>query len=111
MSEFLPIYIQKHKWFRIRPITTGFGKRQPYVIGWDSEAFRGHPFLFQFGHPDGHVDLVRVTAKTALDEFVSYIEPIAHQRAYLQQVVIVGWNLRYEYTQLFSSINPLAWED
>lgn len=114
MSEFTTVIVEKPKWFRIAPMLTGFGKRPPYVIGFDTEAYRGAPMTMQFSRPGvgmSETDIVWTKAKTALSDFLEYLEPIAHKHGRSHQVIVVGWNLRYEYTQLFRQINPDAWGD
>lgn len=114
MSEFTPIIVHKPIWFRIAPLKTGFGKRPPYVIGWDTEAYKGTPMLHQFSLPNtsmSETDLVWTNGKDSLSDFLEYLEPIAHDHGRNHQVIVFGWNLRYEYTQLFRNINPAAWAD
>lgn len=111
MSDFTTLIVTKPKWFKLAPLKSGFGKRELYVIGFDSESYKGEPFLFQFAHPSGHVDLVRVTARTALQTFVDYLEAHCREKSHDRQVVVYGFNLRYEYTQLFRNINPEAFND
>lgn len=114
MSEFTPVIVAKPKWFKIAPMKTGFGTRPPYVIGFDSEAYKGSPMLMQFSHPgEGMTDtkLVWTNTKDSLSDFLDYLEPVAHQYARSHQVLVFGFNLRYEYTQLFRQIAPEAWAD
>lgn len=123
MSEFTTAIVRKPKWFKIAPLLSGYGKRDIYVLGFDSEAYRGAPFLFQFAHPDGQVDLLPIgfddrkrwsqkrARETSLDDLLEYLEPITEKcdKAKLR-LVVVGWNLRYEYTQLFSAVPREAFE-
>lgn len=114
MSEFTTIIVQKPKWFRIAPLQTGFGKRQPYVIGFDTEAYNGRPFLLQFSLPNtdrSETVLIPTSGKMALDDFLEFLEPIAKEHGRKEQVIVVAWNLRYEYTQIFRNIHPDAWAD
>jgi len=93
---------------------TGFGNRPPYVIGFDTEAYRGSPMLMQFSLPGESMSetrLVWTNGKNALSDFLEFIEPIVREHGRKQQVILFGWNLRYEYTQLFRTINPDAWAD
>lgn len=114
MSEFTPIIVAKPKWFKIAPMKTGFGKQPPYVIGFDTEAYHGKPMLMQFSLPNTSMpetELVWTTSKDVLSHFLEYLEPIAREYGRTHQIVLFGWNLRYEYTQLFRNINPDAWGD
>lgn len=114
MSEFTPVIVSKPKWFRIAPMKTGFGQRPPYVIGFDTEAYHGQPMLMQFSLPNtgmSETELVWTKPKDALSDFIEYLEPIAHKYGRSHQILVFGWNLRYEYTQLFRNINPDAWAD
>jgi len=113
MSGFTPIMITKPIWFRIKPTTLGFGKRPPYVIGWDTEAYKGRPMLMQFSLPGQSMQetgLVWTTAKTCLEDFLAALEEVALPHARTNQVVVFGWNLQYEYTQLFRMIPPEWWQ-
>ena len=84
MSEFTPDMIVKPEWFALRPLTGGFGQREPYVIGFDSEAYHGSPISLQFSTPDhseGDGDIVWTNGKHALSDFLDYLEPIAKENA------------------------------
>lgn len=105
MSAFTTLIVTKPKYFRIEPKRSGFGDRERYVIGFDSEAVDGAPICLQFAHPDGRCDLIETTADDCLSDFLSYIqeECVGRWRT-KREYVIVGWNLRYEYTQLFRNL-------
>lgn len=117
MSTYIADRIYKPRHFRLRSLSQGRGKRKPYVIGFDSEAHscqlskhsrckeNGKPFLFQFGHPDGHVDLVDVRDQKphdALNTFMSYVWD--HTTRKDTEYIIFGFNLQYEFTQLFRDL-------
>lgn len=113
MSEFTPEMIIKPEWFSLSPLTGGFGRREPYVIGFDSEAHKGKPISLQFStpdHGDGDADIIWTNSKHALSDFLDYLEPIAKEYARKRAIIVVGWNLSYEYTQLFRQLPPQAWE-
>lgn len=113
VSEFLPSVIIKPKWFHIGPSKTGWGPREPYVIGFDSEAYNGSPICLQFSLPDERPEdatIIWTKPNTALIDFLSFLEPIAHEHARRQQIVVFGWNLHYEYTQLFRVLSSNTWE-
>lgn len=126
MSTHLADRIEKPEYFRINHLKMGRGKRRPYVIGFDSEAHscslideelrkrgqkhrrcseNGLPFMFQFAHPDGTCDIVPVSLPTkdkphtALYAFMRYLQPRTQDRSL--DCVVYGYNLAYEYTQLF----------
>lgn len=129
MSGHLATRIEKPDYFSISHLKMGRGKRKAYVIGFDSESHscgllddamqkvgkrhprcgeNGLPFLFQFGHPDGHVDLVDVNLPTkekphtALGMFLEYLKGCTRERGV--EYVVVGYNLSYEFTQLFRNL-------
>lgn len=98
--------IRKPKHFRLGPLRAGRSDRQSYVIGFDSEAERGKPFLFQFAHPDymRRVDLIEVgTEKNAgLAAFFDYLYSFCTRKD--MEYIVVGFNLQYEWTQIFHDI-------
>lgn len=121
--------IEKPEYFGIRNLRMGRGKRATYVIGFDSEAHAcllidkqlqergegrhkrcaesGYPFLYQFGHPDDRVDLVTVprtgTPHETLYAFLDYL--YQHTRKRGVEYVVFGYNLSYEFTQLFRDLD------
>lgn len=107
MSQYLASRIQKPKHFSLTHLTGGASTREPYVIGFDSEADKGYPFLYQFGHPDHSVDLVDVPARgehATLFAFVDHLYDITRTVGY--EYIVFGFNLQYEFTQLFRSLDP-----
>lgn len=136
MSTHLACRIEKPEYFRINHLRMGRGKRRAYIIGFDSEAHscgllddelkktggkhrrcaeNGLPFMFQFAHPDGSCDIVPVPLPTkekphtALAAFLHYLKPRTQDRSL--EYVVYGYNLGYEYTQLFRNLPPDAIED
>ncbi len=94
--------------FNIAPLKSDRGKRSTYVIGFDSEAERGKPFLFQFGHPDEHVDLLEVPNKkwAGIYTFFDYLDRFcATNSAKTTEYIVFGFNLNYEWTQLFRDLS------
>lgn len=88
----------------------GRTEREPYVIGFDSEAERGKPFLFQFSHPvrcpihnvpDDVLD-VSTDKHAGLWTFVDYISE--HCTDKRLEYIIFGYNLQYEWTQVFHDV-------
>lgn len=96
--------IRKPPYFKLSPIKRGRGARPHYVIGFDSEAENGKPFLYQFAHPDGHVDLIDVPWRryASLVEFFAYLRDHCTRKDV--EYICVGFNLQYEWTQLFASL-------
>jgi hypothetical protein len=110
MSEYTAPRIRKPYYFRLSPLTRGRGNRLPYIIGFDSEseqqikAEKGKPFLFQFAHPDGSCDLVDIGLErnAGLEEFCLYI--FDHCKDRNVEYIVFGFNLQYEWTQLFRDL-------
>lgn len=96
--------VEKPLHFRIAPLTSHRTARRPYVIGFDSEAEAGKPFMFQFGHPDERCDIVHVSKKRheAIRSFFSYVRD--NCRGKENEYIIFGFNLSYEWTQLFAEL-------
>jgi DNA polymerase family B len=98
--------------FRIAPLVRGRGKRKVVVIGWDSEqdTETGHPMLFQFSRlgerDDVELRVIPEDPRKALDVFITYVDLTCRQKA--TEYLIFGFNLSYEWTQLFGHlpINP-----
>jgi hypothetical protein len=110
MSTYLPEQIEKPPFFGIRPLMKGRGRRKVEVIGFDTEAEHGRPFLLQFnagGTADDTVliRLDRTDGHACLREFVRYIHDHCTRRD--TEYVVFGWNLLYEFTQLFGHIPEL----
>jgi len=108
MSYYDVARIEKPPFFGIRPLRQGRGKRTPFVIGFDSEGDDSKPFLFQFseqGTTEEESILIDVptTKDAGLHLFMAYIckrlLPRHFSRAH--EVIIYGFNLPYEWTQLF----------
>jgi len=107
MSVYLANRILKPKHFGITHLNTGASKKPPYVIGFDSEADKGYPFLYQFGYPDGSVDLVDVPAKGKYATLFTFIDKLYNSTRHNNyEYVIFGFNLQYEFTQLFRDLQP-----
>lgn len=105
MADYIAERIFKPPFFQLSHLKSGRNaKREPYVIGFDSEAESGRPFMFQFAHPDNRCDILKIPLRThaGLGEFFKYVrnECVRADREY----IIVGWNLAYEWTQLFADL-------
>lgn len=106
MSEHRAERIYKPPFFRLTPLTRGRTERATYIIGFDSEADSedgGHPFLYQFAHPDGTVDLIDVPHNgrryETLFPLLRWIATNCTRKD--TEYIIYGFNLNYEYTQWF----------
>lgn len=112
MAVYTTDRIRKPAYFRIAPLARGRPNREPYVIGLDSEAERGKPFLFQFAHPRGskcpihgvRTDVLDIsTAKHAgLWAIVDYLADHCTRKDV--EYIVFGFNLQYEWTQLFHDV-------
>lgn len=114
MTDILASRIEKPLYFRLAPLLRGRGKRSTVVIGFDTEAVtkagdpdRGMPFLMQFSGPgtdETGTLLVRVPHRehAALRLFVDYLDSYCTRKD--TEYIIVGWNLSYEWTQLFRDL-------
>ncbi len=109
MSDYRAERIEKGRYFTgIRPLKSSRTTRNQYVIGFDSEAENGRPFLFQFSLPD------TIDADAILYEIDP--EPFEAIRVFMRFVhnyctrkdteyLIYGFNLQYEFTQLFQDLD------
>lgn len=106
MATYVASRIEKPKHFRLAPLRRGRGRRSVHVIGFDSEAENGEPFLFQFSRVGTEKDVdLRVIPRrryAALDTFMTYIHDYCTRKD--TEYIIVGWNLRYEFTQVFGDL-------
>lgn len=104
MSVYQADRIEKPKWFRLSPLKLGRTQREPYVIGFDSEADGGKPFLFQFATPDGNCELLPVarTKGDSLSVFLWWLYQHCTNRH--TEYIVFGFNLNYEWTQLFRDL-------
>lgn len=112
MSTYNAERMLKPAYFRIAPLKSGRGKRPVTVIGFDTEqdTDTGAPMLFQFsmvGEPsDVSLRVVADKPHAAIDVLMRYIDEECRSKAV--DYLIVGFNLQYEWTQLFGDlpINP-----
>lgn len=104
MSTILASRVEKPKWFKVSPLAKGRHARKVCVIGFDSEAEHGKPFLFQFALPDGRVDLLDISRRkhAGLYAFAEYLHNICIRKD--TEYLVFGFNLQYEYTQLFRDL-------
>lgn len=109
--------IEKPKYFGIRPSLRGRGKRKPFVIGFDSEADDSRPFMFQFSEQgtdeaDTFVLDVPLDDHAGLKAFMHYIcNRLLGRFGRQHEVIFYGWNLPYEWTQLWHDAEAVAVED
>ncbi len=102
--------IEKPSFFKLAPYRRGRGKRATYVIGFDSEAEQGKPFLFQFAHAgkcpihNQECDLLDIPLEkhAGLYAFIDYLADHCTRKDL--EYVVFGFNLQYEWTQLFHDL-------
>ena len=106
MSGLLASRIEKGPRFKLAPLRSGRGKRQTVVIGFDSEAENGKPFMMQFSKngtaDDVELKEIPLTKRAGLRGFTTYLEDNCNQRGV--EYVVFGYNLLYEFTQLFADL-------
>jgi hypothetical protein len=109
--------VEKPKYWGIRPAQRGRGKRIPFIIGFDSEADDSRPFLFQFSEQGTSEDECIVVDVPPVDNaglhtFMQYIcKRLLGKFGRTHEVIFYGWNLTYEWTQLFHDLPELADQD
>lgn len=109
MSEYLADRMWKPSFFRIAPLRRGRGARPLVVIGFDSEqdTRTGAPMLFQFSRlgdaNDVELRVVEDKPKAGLSTLLGYIDQ--HCRSKKVDYLIVGFNLQYEWTQIFGDMD------
>jgi len=111
VSVYLAARIEKPKYFSITPARRGRGARPTNVIGWDTEAENGKPFSMQFSASGGPEDSLIYTVPdkghhAALAVFLTYVHFATGARRV--EHVVFGWNLQYEWTQLFADYVTMA---
>lgn len=111
MSAYDVERIEKPPYFGIRPTKRGRGKRIPFVVGFDSEADASRPFLMQFseqGTTEDETFVIDIPPEdhAGLRAFMGYIVARLMPRHFSRthEVLIYGWNLTYEWTQLFHDL-------
>jgi hypothetical protein len=76
------------------------------VVGWDSEAVRGKPVLFQFSVGGGWADATLLDVpdrqNAGLERFLWWVQDNCRSRK--TEYLIFGFNLQYEWTQLFGDL-------
>ena len=106
MSDYSAARIDKPPYFRIAPLKRGRGKRAPVVIGFDSEASHGRPILLQMSMTGSEAETILYPLRdparkyAALQAFVGFVADYCQTKG--NEYIIVGWNLQYEFTQLFA---------
>jgi hypothetical protein len=112
MSTYVAERMLKPAYFRIARLKRGRGARPVVVIGFDTEqdTTTGAPMLIQFSRmgeaSDAELRIVPETRYGALDILMRYIDENCRSKA--QDYLIVGFNLQYEWSQLFGDLpeNP-----
>lgn len=109
--------VEKPRFFGIRPTRRGRGKRIPYVIGFDSEADQSRPFLMQFsesGTTEDETIVIEVppTENAGIEAFMTFVcKRLLGRFGRTHEVIFYGWNLTYEWTQLWHDVPALATQD
>jgi hypothetical protein len=108
VSNYDATRIEKPPYFRLAPLLQGRGDRPPHVVGFDTEASNGQPILMQFSEGGGPsaADLIEVPDRqyAGLDTFMHWVSD--HCQSRKAEHVVVGFNLMYEWTQLFGDLPP-----
>jgi DNA polymerase type B, organellar and viral len=111
MSELQAERIWRRDYFQIAPIKAGRLRRTPFVIGFDSEAEDGYPFMMQFSLPETSEEqtrLIHVSRRrnAGLHAFMQVVHRVCTSRK--REYLIYGYNLTYEFTQLFHDLEPFV---
>lgn len=108
MAEYDYRRIYKPPYFSLSPLAAPRVSKPFYIMGFDSEAENGYPFLYQVSHPDGRTDLLEVPEGDRPWETMLVLLDYLHDNCKRQDVeyVLFGFNLAYEYTQLFRDLPP-----
>lgn len=107
MSTYTESRIEKPQYLALSPLKQGRSDRPVQVIGWDTEAIRGAPVMMQFSSGGGWADAdIRDVPEgaSALALFVGWVDANCRQRG--TEYLIFGFNLMYEWTQLFGDLPP-----
>lgn len=110
MSDYTEARIEKPPFFALAPLRLGRGQRKPYVIGYDSEADTktGRPMLLQFSLPEHRDESETILLEIPDDPMVArgrFLEFIATYCTRKDtEYLIYGFNLEYEYTQIFHDL-------
>jgi hypothetical protein len=106
MSNYDAARIEKTEYFRIKPLRQGRGHREAHVVGFDTEAINGQPVMLQLseaGGPEAATVVVLPDRPYAcLDAFMRWVTD--HCQSRRQEHIVVGFNLMYEWTQLFGDL-------
>lgn len=106
MSNIQAQRVEKPPFFRIVPTRRGRGNRKVHVTGFDTEAIGGVPRLIQFNHSGNETETIvnklSHHPRAALRAFIEYLDTYCTRKD--TEYIIVGWNLAYEWTQLFRNL-------
>jgi hypothetical protein len=107
VSTYVAERINKPGYFSISALRRGRGNRELAVIGFDSEqdTRTGRPMLFQFSRTGGpeYTEMITIPQRgDPLALFVDYVQRTCTNKR--TEYVIVGWNLQYEFTQIFGHL-------
>lgn len=108
MSNYTADRIEKPKYFKLGPLRTGRSAKTPHIMGFDTEAMRGQPILLQLSEHGGwnDADLYEIQdgPHVALNTLMRWVGE--HCRDPRQEHLLFGFNLQYEWTQLFGDVPP-----
>src|SRR5947207_4874774 len=107
-AHYIAERILKPSYFSISRLIRGRGSRAVQVIGFDSEqdTTTGKPMLFQYSRSGEMEDTeLQVIAEddNPLHRFMAYVHEQCTRKD--TEYLILGWNLQYEFTQLFPAIS------
>lgn len=106
VSNYLADRIDKPKYLRLTPLRQGRSSRPVVVVGWDTEASKGKPILFQFSTGGEWQDATLIDIpdreNAGVAEFVRWVDRNCRTRR--TEYLIFGFNLQYEWTQLFGDL-------
>jgi hypothetical protein len=98
--------VEKPPYFRLAPLRQGRGGRTVHVVGFDTEAIGGEPVLLQLSEGGGWADATLIELplrpRACLDAFMTWVTE--HCASRQQEHIVVGFNLMYEWTQLFGDL-------
>jgi hypothetical protein len=111
MSELKAERIWRREFFRISPLHSGRLRKAPYIIGYDSEAEDGYPFMMQFSFPDTAESqtMLRPVSRRKYAGLHTFMQ-VVHRKCVRRdrEYLIFGHNLTYEFTQLFHDLEPFV---
>lgn len=107
MSSIIANRVEKPAFFRLVPLKRGRGHRKVVVVGFDTEAIKGKARMLQFNSEgdENSTTIYRPSMQgvnAALSCFIEYLDTYCTRKD--TEYIIVGWNLVYEWSQLFPDL-------